>query len=503
MADFVGALDQGTTSTRFIVFDHDAVEVARAQLEHAQYLDRPGYVEHDPEEIWERTTAVIERALSDARLGLGDLAGIGIANQRETTVVWERESGRPVSRAIVWQDTRTEAIVEELVAAGHTELLRHRTGLPPTTYSSGTKLGWVLDHVERGRERGAAGELLFGTVDSWLCWKLTGRHVTDVSNASRTMLMNLETLDWDDDLLEIFEVPREMLGQILPSSIPAGELVVSGLANHDREVSVTGILGDQQSALVGQGCFHVGDTKNTYGTGNFLLVNTGERPVRSTHGLLSTVGYQFSGEAPHYALEGAIAVTGSAIQWLRDQLGVIASARDSEALAMSVADSEGLYFVPAFSGLFAPYWRSDARGTITGMTRAHTKAHLARATLEAIGFQSHDVVRALEADLGTTIDALLVDGGLTANSLCMQLQADILGVPVICAPYPETTALGAAFAAGLGAGLWPNTDSLPIRRGAEERHFEPTWDEHERGRRLAGWRRALERSLEQSGDETT
>jgi glycerol kinase len=496
LADAIAAIDQGTTSTRCIIFDADARELGSAQIEHTQYLERPGYVEHDPEEIWRCTIEVFTEALRKAGLRPAELKGLGIANQRETTVVWDRRDGRPIARAIVWQDTRSQGIVEATLATGAGDLLRTRTGLPLSTYSSVTKLVWLLEHVDGARARAAAGDLCFGTIDSWLCWKATGRHVTDVTNASRTMLMDLETLRWSDELLELFGIPRSMLPEIISSSLSPGELACTGIDGAE-ELSVTGILGDQQSALVGQRCFHVGDAKNTYGTGSFLLVNTGTDPVRSSNGLLSTVAYRFGAERARYAIEGAIAVTGSAVQWLRDQLGIIATAAESEELAATVSDTEGLYFVPAFSGLFAPYWQADARGTITGLTRAHTRAHLARATLEAAGFQTSDVLRAVEEDLGRQIEVLRVDGGMTANDLCMQLQADILGKDVVRVGYLETTVLGAAYAAGLGAGLWPTLEMLPATPARGEHRFTPSWDADERERRLDGWHRAIGRSFDQ------
>jgi glycerol kinase len=496
VADAIAAIDQGTTSTRCVVFDADAREIGSAQLEHQQYLEHPGYVEHDPEEIWRCTLEVFAEALRKAGLRPAELAGLGIANQRETTVVWDRRDGRPIAPAIVWQDTRSQDIVETTLATGSGDLLRNRTGLPLSTYSSATKLVWMLEHVAGARARAVAGELCFGTIDSWLCWKATGRHVTDVTNASRTMLMDLETLEWSEELLELFAIPRSMLPEIISSNLSPGELTCHGIDGAEG-LSVTAVLGDQQSALVGQRCFQVGDAKNTYGTGSFLLVNTGTAPVRSSHGLLSTVAYRLGAEPAHYALEGAIAVTGSAVQWLRDQLGIIATATESEGLAATVSDTEGLYFVPAFSGLFAPYWQADARGTITGLTRAHTRAHLARATLEAAGFQTFDVLHAIEEDLGCQIDVLRVDGGMTANDLCMQLQADILGKDVIRVGYPETTVLGAAYAAGLGAGVWSSLEELPASSGRGEHRFAPRWDADERERRLDGWHRAVTRSFEQ------
>jgi glycerol kinase len=494
MAEAVAAIDQGTTSTRCVIFDVDGTELGSAQLEHGQFFEQPGYVEHDPMEIWRCTLEVLAQALRSARLHLGDVQGLGIANQRETTVVWERDSGRPIAPAIVWQDTRSRAIVERLIAEGCSDLLHARTGLPLSTYSSATKLAWLLEHVDGARARAKAGELCFGTIDSWLIWKATGKHVTDVTNASRTMLLDLETLEWSDELLDLFEVPRQMLPTVVSSSLAPGELLCTGIDGGEH-LSVTGILGDQQAALVGQRCFEVGDIKNTYGTGSFLLVNTGTSPIRSTRGLLSTVAYRLGEESARFALEGAIAVTGSAVQWLRDQLGIIATAAESEVLASSVPDSSGVYFVPAFSGLFAPYWRADASGTITGLTRTHTRAHLARATLEAAGFQTYDVVRAVEQDLGAPIDELRADGGMAANDLCLQLQADILGKAVVRVGYPETTVLGAAYAAGVGAELW-NQDDLPRPARRPERRFTPQWSTAERERRLEGWHRAVARTFD-------
>jgi len=496
VADAIAAIDQGTTSTRCVVFDADANEIGSAQVEHQQFFERPGYVEHDPEEIWRCTLEVLADALRTAKLRPAELRGLGIANQRETTVVWDRRDGRPIAPAIVWQDTRSQDIVERTLATGFGDLMQTITGLPLSTYSSVTKLAWVLERVDGAKARALAGELCFGTIDSWLCWKATGRHVTDVTNASRTMLMDLETLEWSDELLEPFGIPRSMLPEIVSSSLSPGELACVGIDGGEG-LSVTAILGDQQSALVGQRCFYVGDAKNTYGTGSFLLVNTGLTPVRSSHGLLSTVAYRLAGERAHYALEGAIAVTGSAVQWLRDQLGIIATAADSEELAATVPDTAGLYFVPAFSGLFAPYWRADARGIITGLTRAHTRAHLARAALEAAGFQTFDVIRAVEDDLDLQIDELRVDGGMTANDLCLQLQADILGRDVIRVGYLETTVLGAAYAAGLGAGLWRSVEDLPAPAGRPERRFVPSWDVTERNRRLDEWHRAVARSFDE------
>ncbi|GHE78081.1 glycerol kinase [Amycolatopsis deserti] len=498
MPDFVGAVDQGTTSTRFMIFDHGGNEIARHQLEHEQILPRPGWVEHNPTEIWERTRAVIASALTKANLTVADLAALGITNQRETTVVWNRRTGRPYTNAIVWQDTRTDRIASALERGGQGEVIRRKAGLPPATYFSGGKLQWILDNVDGVRADAENGDALFGTTDSWLIWNLTGGvdggvHVTDVTNASRTMLMDLEKLDWDDELLSFFGIPRRMLPEIKPSSGHFGTTRADGPLG--GEIAITGVLGDQQAATVGQVCFRPGEAKNTYGTGNFLLLNTGHELVRSKHGLLTTLCYQFGDAKPVYALEGSIAVTGSAVQWLRDQLGIISGASQSETLARQVEDNGGIYFVPAFSGLFAPYWRSDARGAIVGLTRATTNAHLARATLESICYQTRDVVEAMQNDSGVTLDVLRVDGGVTANELCMQLQADILGVPVSRPVVAETTALGAAYAAGLAAGFWGSTDELE-QNWNEDRRWEPSWSDAQRAEGYAGWQKAVGRTLD-------
>jgi glycerol kinase len=499
VAELVGAIDQGTTSTRFMLFDHDGREVARHQLEHEQILPRAGWVEHNPLELWERTTSVIRTVLSDRRLRAEDLVAVGLTNQRETTVVWDRRTGRPYYNAIVWQDTRTDRIAAELDRDGRGDVIRTKAGLPPATYFAGAKIQWILENVEGAREAADRGDAVFGTTDTWLLWHLTGGadggvHVTDATNASRTMLMDLETLEWDDELLGFFGIPRSMLPEIKPSSYADGYGVTLGRGPFGGEVRLTGDLGDQQAATVGQVCFDVGQAKNTYGTGNFLLLNTGTGVVRSKHGLLSTVAYRFGSEPPVYALEGSIAVTGSAVQWLRDQLGVISGAAESEALARQVEDNGGVYFVPAFSGLFAPRWRSDARGVIVGLSRFNTNAHLARATLEAICYQSRDVAEAMAADSGVAIDVLRVDGGVTANRLCMQLQADILGVPVSKPVVAETTALGAAYAAGLAVGFWRDRDELKANWHEEER-WEPEWSEEQRAEGYAGWQKAVERTL--------
>ena len=498
MTDFIGAVDQGTTSTRFMIFDHDGREVGRHQLEHEQILPRAGWVEHNPLEIWERTQTVIGTALTSTGLHARDLAAIGVTNQRETTIVWDARTGRPLHNAIVWQDTRTDTIASALERDGHGDTIRHKAGLPPATYFSGGKLQWLLENVDGLRESAERGDALFGTPDTWVVWNLTGGadggvHATDVTNASRTMLMDLETLDWDDELLALFGVPRAMLPTINPSSHATayGVTVARGLP----PVPVTGVLGDQQAATVGQVCFAPGEAKNTYGTGNFLLLNTGEEIVRSANGLLTTVAYQLGDAKPVYALEGSIAVTGSAVQWLRDQLGIISGASEVEHLAAQVDDSGGVYFVPAFSGLFAPYWRSDARGAIVGLSRFNTNAHLARATLEAICYQSKDVADAMTADSGVAIEVLKVDGGVTANELCMQLQSDILGVPVSRPVVAETTALGAAYAAGLAVGFWSSTDELRAN-WAQGKRWDPTWSDDQRTIGYAGWRKAVDRTLD-------
>ncbi|MDQ0376040.1 glycerol kinase GlpK [Amycolatopsis thermophila] len=498
MPDFVGAVDQGTTSTRFMIFDHGGNEIARHQLEHEQILPRPGWVEHNPTEIWERTRAVIASALTKANLTAGDLAALGITNQRETTVVWNRRTGRPYTNAIVWQDTRTDRIASALERGGQGDVIRRKAGLPPATYFSGGKLQWILENVDGVRADAENGDALFGTTDSWLIWNLTGGtdggvHVTDVTNASRTMLMDLETLDWDDELLSFFGIPRRMLPEIKSSSVHFGTTRSDGPLG--GEIAITGVLGDQQAATVGQVCFRPGSAKNTYGTGNFLLLNTGHELVRSKHGLLTTLCYRFGDDKPVYALEGSIAVTGSAVQWLRDQLGIISGASQSETLARQVDDNGGIYFVPAFSGLFAPYWRSDARGAIVGLTRATTNAHLARATLESICYQTRDVVEAMQNDSGVPLDVLRVDGGVTANELCMQLQADILGVPVSRPVVAETTALGAAYAAGLAVGFWRSTDELE-QNWNEDRRWEPSWSDAQRAEGYAGWQKAVGRTLD-------
>jgi glycerol kinase len=500
MADFVGAVDQGTTSTRFMIFDHSGNEVGIHQLEHEQILPQAGWVEHNPVEIWERTSSVIRTAMNSKGLQASDLAALGITNQRETAVVWNRKTGRPYYNAIVWQDTRTDRIASALEREGKGDVIRQKAGLPPATYFSAGKVQWILENVDGVRAAAEAGDAVFGNTDTWLLWNLTGGvdggvHVTDVTNASRTMLMNLETLDWDDELISFFNIPRQMLPEIRPSSDPNkyGETLGGGPVG--GVVPLTGDLGDQQAATVGQVCFNPGEAKNTYGTGNFMLLNTGTELVRSKAGLLSTMCYKFGDEAPVYALEGSIAVTGSAVQWLRDQLGIISGASETETLARQVADNGGVYFVPAFSGLFAPYWRSDARGAIVGLSRFNTNAHLARATLEAICYQSKDVADAMEKDSGVKLEVLKVDGGVTANELCMQMQADILGVSVSKPVVAETTALGAAYAAGLAVGFWKNKDEL-VQNWNEDKRWEPQWNDEQRDKGYAGWQKAVQRTLD-------
>ena len=496
-ARYVGALDQGTTSTRFMIFDRGGNEIARHQLEHQQILPQPGWVEHDPLEIAARSDEVIARAMRNANIEAADLAAVGVTNQRETTIVWNPKTGRPWYNAIVWQDTRTDRIINAL-AERDAQLIRARTGLPPATYFSGAKIQWILENVAGVREAAARGEAVFGNPDTWVIWNLTGGrdggvHATDVTNASRTMLMNLQTCDWDPDLLRVFNIPREML----PAIHASADRRAFGLTRADGplggEVHVAGDLGDQQAATVGQVCIRPGEAKNTYGTGNFMLLNTGRDIVPSKAGLLTTVCYRMGGETI-FALEGSIAVTGSAVQWLRDQLGIITSAPEIETLANSVPDNGGIYFVPAFSGLFAPYWRSDARGAIVGLSRFNTKAHLARATLEAICFQTRAVLDAMVKDSGVRLDVLKVDGGATINNLLMQLQADILGVPVVRPVVSETTALGAAYAAGLAVGFWKTLDALRSNWKAD-RQWEPAWNADQREAAYDGWKKAVEKSF--------
>ncbi|MCA2222130.1 glycerol kinase GlpK [Nonomuraea aurantiaca] len=484
---YVAAIDQGTTSSRCMVFDQDGRIVSVAQREHRQIFPRPGWVEHDAAEIWDAVQGVVAEAVTGSGIDFGQLVALGITNQRETTVLWDRHTGRPVANAIVWQDTRTDALVRSL--AGHEQLFRERAGLPLATYFAGPKIRWLLDETPGLRERAERGDVLFGTVDSWLIWGLTGRHVTDVTNASRTMLMNVRTLSWDDELLAALGVPRAMLPEIRPSAEVYGTT--------GDGVPVAAALGDQQAALFGQTCFGPGETKSTYGSGSFLLMNTGTEPVSSKHGLLTTVGYQIGDAPATYALEGSIAVTGSLVQWLRDNLGLISSAAEIETLAGTVEDNGGCYFVPAFSGLFAPHWRSDARGVIAGLTGFVTKGHIARAVLEATAWQTREVVDAMNADAGLALTSLRADGGMTANNLLMQILADVLAVPVVRPMVSETTCLGAAYAAGLATGYWPDTDSLRANwhKAAE---WRPKIGQDVRDREYRNWRKAIDRSLDWS-----
>jgi glycerol kinase len=498
MTQYVVAIDQGTTSTRCMVFDSAGAVVSSEQVEHRQLLPRAGWIEHDPREIWANTQKVAATAVEKANLSTAQIAACGITNQRETTVVWERATGAPVYNAIVWQDTRTDRICAELGGlGGGADRYRDRTGLPLATYFAGPKVRWILDQVDGARKRAEHGDLLFGTVDSWLLWNLTGGpdggvHVTDVTNASRTLLLDLDRLRWDEDICGEMGIPPAMLPEIRSSAEIYGRVKGSGAL---AGVAVASALGDQQAATFGQACYDVGTAKNTYGTGNFLLLNTGRDRVRSEHGLLTTVCYQIGDADPVYALEGSIAVTGSLVQWLRDNLGLIRSAPEVEDLARSVDDNGGAYIVPAFSGLFAPYWRPDARGVIAGLTRYVTKGHLARAALEATAFQTREVVDAMTADSGVKLTELRVDGGMVGNELLMQFQADILGVPVVRPAMAETTALGAAYAAGLAVGYWSGLDELR-RNWSEGRRWQPSMDAASRQRLLRGWRKAVTRTLD-------
>ncbi|GAA4741083.1 glycerol kinase GlpK [Amnibacterium soli] len=497
MADYVLAIDQGTTSTRAMVFDHEGKVVSTGQLEHQQIFPRAGWVEHDPMEIWRNTREVIGQALSRADITRHDIAAVGITNQRETTVVWDRATGQPIYNAIVWQDTRTQSIVDRFAADGGVERFKDTVGLPLSTYFAGTKIVWILENVDGAREKAAAGELMFGTTDTWVLWNLTGGtdggvHATDVTNASRTLFMDLKTLSWDESILDVFQVPKSMLPEIRSSSEVYGTVESSNLL---REVPIAGILGDQQAATFGQVAFEVGEAKNTYGTGNFLIFPTGTEIVKSDNGLLTTMAYRLGDGEPHYALEGSVAVTGSLIQWLRDNLGLIGSAPEVEALAKTVDDNGGAYFVPAFSGLFAPYWRSEARGALVGLTRFVNKGHIARAALEATAFQSKEVLDAVNADTGEPLKELKVDGGMVANDTLMQFQADILGVPVVRPVVAETTALGAAYAAGLAVGFWKDFDDLR-KNWQEDKRWEPSMDEEERARQYRLWKKAVTKTFD-------
>jgi glycerol kinase len=493
MAQYAAAIDQGTTSTRFMVFDHGGQVVSVDQKEHEQIYPKPGWVEHDAMEIWERTQEMVKAGVG--KIQLSDLAAVGVTNQRETTVVWDRSTGQPVHNAIVWQDTRTDQICNELSADGGQDRFRAKTGLPIATYFSGPKIKWILDNVDGVRAKAESGDVLFGNIDTWVIWQLTGGadggvHVTDVTNASRTMMMNLETLDWDDEILGILGVPRAMLPQIRASSEVYGE-AKGDLAG----IPVAGDLGDQQAALFGQTCFAVGEAKNTYGTGNFLLLNTGNEAVQSKSGLLTTLAYKIGDQPATYCLEGAIAITGALVQWLRDNLGLIKESPEVEELAKTVEDNGGIYFVPAFSGLFAPYWRGEARGVIAGLTRYVNKGHIARAALEATAWQSKEVVDAMNADSGVELTSLKVDGGMVYNELLMQFQADVLDVPVIRPTVAETTSLGAAYAAGLATGFWSEVEDLRANWG-KDKEWQPQMDAAERDKEYGLWKKAVTRTFD-------
>ena len=494
MSQYVGAIDQGTTSTRFMVFDQGGNIVAVEQKEHRQIYPKPGWVEHDPVEIWENTKSVIEGApkkiSSDPSSVISKIAAIGVTNQRETAVVWEKATGKPIYNAIVWQDTRTDAICNKLSESGGIDRFRMKTGLPLATYFSGPKIKWILDHVPGARERAGKGELLFGNIDTWIIWNLTGAHITDVTNASRTLLCDLASLDWDDEILDLLDIPRAMLPTIHSSSETYGNA-----RGELKGIPVSGDLGDQQAALFGQTCYSAGEAKNTYGTGCFMLLNTGEKLMPSKSGLLTTVAYKIGKQKTVYALEGSVAITGALIQWLRDNLGLIQQSAEVETLAKTVPDNGGIYFVPAFSGLFAPYWRSDARGVIVGMTRYVNKGHIARAALEATAFQTREVVDATEQDSGVKLTALKVDGGMVFDELLMQFQADVLGVPVVRPKIAETTALGAAYAAGLAVGFWKGLDELRANWG-EDKTWKPSMVSARRESLYADWKKAVTRTFD-------
>jgi glycerol kinase len=500
MAKYAAAIDQGTTSTRCMLFDHAGAVVSVHQLEHEQIYPQAGWVEHDPMEIWARTQDVVKGALEKAGATAADIAAVGVTNQRETTVVWDKKTGKPYYNAIVWQDTRTDKICNMLAEDGGQNRFRPKVGLPLATYFSGPKIRWLLDNVDGLRAAAERGDAIFGNIDTWVIWNVTGgvnggAHVTDVSNASRTMLMNLETLDWDDEILAIMKVPRKMLPEVRPSSDPAiwGKTPASG--PFGGEIPVCGDLGDQQAALVGQACLSVGEAKNTYGTGCFMLLNTGNDAVQSENGLLTTLAYKFGNKPAVYALEGSIAITGALVQWLRDNLNLIDSSPEIETLAKTVEDNGGIYFVPAFSGLFAPYWKSDARGVIVGMTRYVNKGHFARAALEATAFQTREVLDAMNADSGVDLTALKVDGGMVYNELLMQFQSDILGVPVVRPKVAETTSLGAAYAAGLAVGFWETEDDIRKNWGMDKT-WNPAMAQADRESMFKGWKKAVTRTFD-------
>jgi len=494
MAEYAAAVDQGTTSTRFMVFDHSGQVVSVEQKEHEQIYPKPGWVEHDANEIWQRTREVIGAVIGD-KINASDISGVGVTNQRETTVVWDRSTGEPVYNAIVWQDTRTDQICNELMKDGGQDRFRPKTGLPIATYFSGPKIKWILDNIDGAREKAEAGDIIFGNIDTWVIWQLTGGpdggvHVTDVTNASRTMMMDLQTLDWDEGILGILGVPRAMLPEIKASSEVYGE-AKNGLGG----IPVAGDLGDQQAALFGQTCFSVGEAKNTYGTGNFLLLNTGNEIVPSKSGLITGLGYKIGDQQAVYMLEGSIAITGALVQWLRDNIGLISSAPEVEDLAKTVDDNGGVYFVPAFSGLFAPYWRNEARGVIAGLTRYVNKGHIARATLEATAWQTKEVVDAMNVDSGVELTSLKVDGGMVYNELLMQFQADVLDVPVIRPTVAETTSLGAAYAAGLATGFWSEVEDLRANWG-KDKEWTPQMDPQERDKEYGFWKKAVTRTFD-------
>jgi glycerol kinase len=500
MADYIGAVDLGTTSNRFIIFNQKGQIVGLSQKEHQQIFPKPGWVEHDPMEIWLNTREVMKDALEKTNISGGDIAAIGITNQRETTVVWDKKTGKPYYNAIVWQCTRTDKICKNLASQEGQNRFREKTGLPIATYFSGPKVRWILDNIPEAGKGADSGDALFGTIETWIIWWLTGgpdggAHVTDVTNASRTMMMDLHTLKWDDDILRTLEIPIQILPRIVPSIDRNAWGYTEEKGPLNARIPVCGALGDQQAALVGQTCFSMGEAKNTYGTGCFLLLNTGTTPVHSHHGLLTTVGYQFSGEKPVYCLEGSIAIAGALVQWLRDNLGLIKEARDIETLARTVDDSGGMYIVPAFSGLFAPYWRSDARGVMVGLTRYVNKGHIARAALEANAYQTRDIVEAMSKDSGVTLKKLKVDGGMVGNELLMQMQSDILNVPVIRPTVTETTAQGAAYAAGLAVGFWSGLDELR-ENWSVDKIWEAGVGSEIREKNYSGWKKAVERTYD-------
>jgi glycerol kinase len=498
MAQYVAAIDQGTTSTRCMIFNHAGEPVASHQLEHEQIYPQPGWVEHDALEIWARTEDVVREAMRKARASAEDIAAIGVTNQRETTVVWDKNTGRPYYNAIVWQDTRTDRLVNQFARDGGQDRFRAKVGLPLATYFSGPKIKWILDNVDGVREAAERGDALFGNIDTWVIWNITGGpdggvHVTDVTNASRTMLMDLQTLDWDDEILEIMTIPRQMLPAVRPSSEVYGETKADG--PFGGVIPVAGDLGDQQAATVGQVCFDPGEAKNTYGTGCFMLLNTGTEAVPSEHGLLTTLCYKFGDEPAVYALEGSIAITGALVQWLRDNLKMVDSSPEVEDLAKTVDDSGGIYFVPAFSGLFAPYWKNDARGVIVGLTRYVNRGHIARAALEATAYQTAEVLEAMQNDSGVELTALKVDGGMVYNDLLMQFQSDILGVPVVRPMVAETTALGAAYAAGYAVGFWTSYDEMRSNWG-KDKEWEPKMDADKRAKLYKEWKKAVTRTFD-------